>query len=84
VICEPFLGGAKELPDQGGIPWRHALVLRHIGRISVIAELEGEGARSRRVASAQLDLSLALLAAEKPDDHAARLGPQHHPGHDLG
>ncbi|OJF13568.1 helix-turn-helix domain-containing protein [Couchioplanes caeruleus] len=37
----------------------------------VIAELEQEGARPRRVASAQLDLGLALLAAEKPDEAAA-------------
>ncbi|MEV6598038.1 helix-turn-helix transcriptional regulator [Actinoplanes sp. NPDC051346] len=37
----------------------------------VIAELEREGARPRRVASAKLDLGLALLAAEKPDEAAA-------------
>jgi hypothetical protein len=32
----------------------------------VIAELEAEGARPRRVASARLDLGLALLAGDKP------------------
>ncbi|RSM73512.1 transcriptional regulator [Actinoplanes sp. ATCC 53533] len=37
----------------------------------VIAELETEGARPRRVASANLDLGLALLAADKPDEAAA-------------
>jgi tetratricopeptide (TPR) repeat protein len=37
----------------------------------VIAELETAGARPRRVASAQLDLGLALLAADKPDEAAA-------------
>jgi tetratricopeptide (TPR) repeat protein len=37
----------------------------------VITELEVDGARPRRVASAQLDLGLALLAAEKPDEAAA-------------
>ncbi|MFI5495723.1 multiprotein-bridging factor 1 family protein [Actinoplanes sp. NPDC051859] len=37
----------------------------------VIAELNREGARPRRVASAQLDLGLALLAANKPDEAAA-------------
>lgn len=37
----------------------------------VIAELEREGARPRRVASAHLDLGLALLAADKPDEAAA-------------
>jgi len=37
----------------------------------VITELKQEGARPRRVASAQLDLSLALLAAERPDEAAA-------------
>jgi tetratricopeptide (TPR) repeat protein len=37
----------------------------------VIAELEADGARPRRVASAQLDLGLALLAAKKPDEAAA-------------
>lgn len=37
----------------------------------VIAELQAEGARPRRIASAQLDLGLALLAAEKPDEAAA-------------
>jgi transcriptional regulator with XRE-family HTH domain len=40
----------------------------------VIAELEIEGARPRRVASAQLDLGLALLAAGKPDEAAAYAG----------
>jgi transcriptional regulator with XRE-family HTH domain len=37
----------------------------------VIAELESEGARPRRIASAQLDLGLALLAADRPDEAAA-------------
>ena len=37
----------------------------------VVAELEHEGARPRRVASAKLDLGLALLAADKPDEAAA-------------
>jgi hypothetical protein len=37
----------------------------------VIAELETEGARPRRIASAHLDLGLALLAADKPDEAAA-------------
>ena len=37
----------------------------------VITELEADGARPRRVASAHLDLGLALLAAEKPDEAAA-------------
>jgi transcriptional regulator with XRE-family HTH domain len=37
----------------------------------VITELEREGARPRRVASAKLDLGLALLAAQKPDEAAA-------------
>jgi transcriptional regulator with XRE-family HTH domain len=37
----------------------------------VIAELATDGARPRRVASAQLDLGLALLAADKPDEAAA-------------
>lgn len=37
----------------------------------VIAELEQEGARPRRIASARLDLGLALLSAEKPDEAAA-------------
>jgi transcriptional regulator with XRE-family HTH domain len=37
----------------------------------VIAELRADGARPRRIASAQLDLGLALLAAEKPDEAAA-------------
>lgn len=37
----------------------------------VITELEHEGARPRRVASAKLDLGLALLAADKPDEAAA-------------
>jgi transcriptional regulator with XRE-family HTH domain len=37
----------------------------------VIAELQAEAARPRRIASAQLDLGLALLAAEKPDEAAA-------------
>lgn len=36
----------------------------------VIAELEQEGARPRRIASAKLDLGLALLAADKPDEAA--------------
>nr|WP_250034710.1 helix-turn-helix transcriptional regulator [Actinoplanes maris] len=36
----------------------------------VIAELEDEGARPRRIASAQLDLGLALLAGGKPDEAA--------------
>jgi transcriptional regulator with XRE-family HTH domain len=41
----------------------------------VIAELQVEGARPRRIASAQLDLGLALLAGAKPDEaaEAARL-----------
>jgi hypothetical protein len=40
----------------------------------VITELEGEGARPRRIASARLDLGLALLATGKPDEaaHEAR------------
>lgn len=37
----------------------------------VIDELTAEGARPRRVASAHLDLGLALLAAGKPDEAAA-------------
>ncbi|MBU2663581.1 transcriptional regulator, partial [Actinoplanes bogorensis] len=37
----------------------------------VIAELEAEGARPRRVASAELDLGLALLADSRPDEAAA-------------
>ena len=37
----------------------------------VIAQLEAEGARPRRIASAQLDHGLALLAAGKPDEAAA-------------
>ena len=37
----------------------------------VISELQAEGARPRRIASAQLDLGLALLAARKPDEAAA-------------
>jgi tetratricopeptide (TPR) repeat protein len=37
----------------------------------VIAELDAERARPRRVASARLDLGLALLAAGKPDEAAA-------------
>lgn len=37
----------------------------------VIEELKREGARPRRVASAQLDLGLALLSAKKPDEAAA-------------
>lgn len=37
----------------------------------VIVELEDAGARPRRVASARLDLGLALLAAGKPDEAAA-------------
>jgi transcriptional regulator with XRE-family HTH domain len=40
----------------------------------VITELKEDGARPRRVASAQLDLSLALLAANKPDEAAAAAG----------
>jgi tetratricopeptide (TPR) repeat protein len=36
----------------------------------VIAELQAESARPRRIASAHLDLGLALLAAEKPDEAA--------------
>ncbi|WP_030434071.1 helix-turn-helix domain-containing protein [Actinoplanes subtropicus] len=36
----------------------------------VIAELQTEGARPRRIASAQLDLGLALLASGKPDEAA--------------
>jgi transcriptional regulator with XRE-family HTH domain len=40
----------------------------------VIAELEADGARPRRVASAHLDLGLALLAADKPDEAAAAAG----------
>lgn len=36
----------------------------------VIAELQAEDARPRRIASAQLDLSLALLAGGKPDEAA--------------
>lgn len=40
---------------------------------AVIAHLEADGARPRRIASAQLDLGLALLAADHPDEaaHAA-------------
>lgn len=38
---------------------------------AVIQELEAEAARPRRMASARLDLSLALLAASKPDEAAA-------------
>ena len=41
----------------------------------VITELKADGARPRRMASAQLDLSLALLAAKKPDE-AARAASQ--------
>ncbi|MEV6350912.1 hypothetical protein AB0M08_46855, partial [Actinoplanes sp. NPDC051851] len=37
----------------------------------VITELEEEGSRPRRIASAKLDLGLALLAAEKPEEAAA-------------
>jgi transcriptional regulator with XRE-family HTH domain len=37
----------------------------------VIVELEQEGARPRRVASARLDLGLALLSAEQSDEAAA-------------
>jgi transcriptional regulator with XRE-family HTH domain len=37
----------------------------------VVAELETEAARPRRMASARLDLGLALLAAGKPDEAAA-------------
>jgi transcriptional regulator with XRE-family HTH domain len=37
----------------------------------VITELQQDGARPRRVASAHLDLGLALLAADKPDEAAA-------------
>lgn len=36
----------------------------------VIAELQAEGARPRRIASAQLDLGLALLATGRPDEAA--------------
>lgn len=38
---------------------------------AVIAELQADGARPRRIASAQLDLGLALLAAGRPDEAAA-------------
>jgi len=38
---------------------------------NVITELETEGARPRRVASANLDLGLALLTTDKPDEAAA-------------
>jgi transcriptional regulator with XRE-family HTH domain len=37
----------------------------------VISELEADGARPRRAASARLDLGLALLTADKPDEAAA-------------
>ena len=37
----------------------------------MIAELQQEGARPRRVASARLDLGLALIAGGKPDEAAA-------------
>lgn len=37
----------------------------------VIADLEREGARPRRIASARLDLALALLGSGKPDEAAA-------------
>ncbi|MEV4638467.1 helix-turn-helix domain-containing protein [Actinoplanes sp. NPDC049548] len=37
----------------------------------VITDLEEEGTRPRRIASARLDLGLALLAADKPDEAAA-------------
>ena len=37
----------------------------------VITELQEEGARPRRVASAHLDLGLALLSADRPDEAAA-------------
>lgn len=37
----------------------------------VIAELVAENARPRRIASAQLDLGLALLSATRPDEAAA-------------
>ncbi|MDT5041195.1 MAG: hypothetical protein QOE51_2180 [Actinoplanes sp.] len=37
----------------------------------VLVELREEGARPRRIASAELDLSLALLAAHRPDEAAA-------------
>jgi transcriptional regulator with XRE-family HTH domain len=37
----------------------------------VIAELQAEDARPRRIASARLDLALALLAGGKPDEAAA-------------
>jgi transcriptional regulator with XRE-family HTH domain len=40
----------------------------------VITELEAEGARPRRIASAHLDLGLALLAADKADEAAAAAG----------
>jgi len=36
----------------------------------VIAELRAEDARPRRIASAQLDLGLALLASGRPDEAA--------------
>lgn len=38
----------------------------------VIEELQQDGARPRRVASARLDLGLALLSAKKPDEAAAQ------------
>ena len=38
---------------------------------AVIADLETENARPRRIASAQLDLALALLAGNRPDEAAA-------------
>jgi transcriptional regulator with XRE-family HTH domain len=37
----------------------------------VISELQADGARPRRIASAQLDLGLALLSGGKPDEAAA-------------
>ncbi|GAB1641130.1 helix-turn-helix domain-containing protein [Krasilnikovia sp. MM14-A1259] len=37
----------------------------------VITELQADGARPRRIASARLDLGLALLSARKPDEAAA-------------
>jgi hypothetical protein len=36
----------------------------------VIAELQADGARPRRIASARLDLGLALLGAGLPDEAA--------------
>ncbi|MEV6306493.1 helix-turn-helix transcriptional regulator [Actinoplanes sp. NPDC051861] len=39
----------------------------------VIAELEAEGARPRRIASARLDLGLALLAGDRPEETTAEV-----------